>query len=456
MTQPGWYDDPERPDAQRYWDGQQWTSRRRRTAGATRPQPAVPPTQQLQPTKSTKAASGRLRPMLILGAVVLATVTAALVTGRVLLGTFLPGLLVLAAIVLAGVILAIRSPRRSRGGKAAFIAAVAVITALTVPLSMQVVYPTYHYFFPSAGTQAAGTQAGGSSAGPSGAGQSPGQSSAAPHIPAGILMVNTSDWTFGVVDPDSGSYTEVTKFKVSDPVLVPNVAASPDLTKFAVLGSEGAGWIDTNGTFTSVTPDATPTGPTNFSIGFDRAGNFFYGQEVGHTGQVNDEILDIYRTPAGSTSRAQKVQSAVTLQDVKAGWLDYDGTIHFGCKPRQVDTSLPVSWMGPDAITVLYGNGVEKAPVRGRDEKGCLTLGQQTKLTPEDTFGDFEDAVAKHDGSKIAFLAYMSAPSMHSLGDQTPSQPVGATSIFITDGNGQPTRLNTPNLSNYSQFVRWD
>lgn len=45
-AQPGWYDDPENPDAQRYWDGQNWTPhRQRKNTASTQPEaaPAAPP-----------------------------------------------------------------------------------------------------------------------------------------------------------------------------------------------------------------------------------------------------------------------------------------------------------------------------------------------------------------------------------------------------------------------------
>jgi hypothetical protein len=477
MTQAGWYDDPENPDAQRYWDGQQWTPHRQRKAIATSPQSPVtptpsahlpPPTQQLQAPGASERQSGRLKTGLIVSGLALVVVTAALVTGRVMLGTFLPGLLLIAAIALVSVTFAIRSQRRSRTGKAVFITAVALITALAVPLSMRIAYPTYHHLFPSEAAQAGGAPrrapGGGAPSGAPGRSSAPDQPPGAPHIPPGILMVNVDQWTFGVVDPDSGVYSEVTKFNVSNPetshtpdtVLVPNVAASPDLTKLAVSNSGAAGWIDTSGKFTNATPMADYSGPTIFSIGFDSAGNFYYGKEVGRTSSVNGEILDIYKVPAGSTSDAQKVQSAVTLQDMKAAWLDYDGSIHFGCEPRQSVPTVPLSWLGSNAITVLYATGVNKAPVSGRDEKGCLVLGKETPLTPDDTFGEFGDAVAKRDGSKIAFSASMSAPFLDGLGNKPPAQPLGSSGIFITDGSSQPTKLNTPNLPTGFHFLKWD
>jgi hypothetical protein len=478
MTTPpaGWRDDPEDPNAQRYWDGQQWTPQRQRKPIAASPQPPVtptppphlsPPTQQPQAPSATKRPSGRLKTWLIVSGLALLVVTAALVTGRVMLGTFLPGLLLIAAIALISAIIAIRS-HRSRTRKAVFITAVALVTALAVPLSMRIVYPTYHYFFPTGAAEAGGVF-GGSSAphippGSSAPQIPPGIS--APHIPPGILMVDDDKWTYGVIDPSSGNYSEVTKFNVSNPetshtpdtVFVPNLAASPDLTKLAVTTSGAVGWIDTSGHFTNVTPIANYSGPSVYSIGFDSAGNFYYGQEVDHSSPIiGNEKEDIYKVAAGSTSDAQKVQSGVTLQDMKAAWLDYDGSIHFGCEPRQFDPSVPLSWVGPDAILVLYAGGINKAPVTARDEKGCLVLGKESTLPPkDDTYGEFEDAVAKRDGSKIAFRAYMSKPFIDQMGNVPPAQPIGSHGIFITDGSSQPTQLNAPNLPSGFRFLKWE
>lgn len=56
---PGWYDDPENPDAQRYWDGLDWTPRRQRKntpPTGPRPSPAAPPPPpQMSPSPATPA-----------------------------------------------------------------------------------------------------------------------------------------------------------------------------------------------------------------------------------------------------------------------------------------------------------------------------------------------------------------------------------------------------------------
>lgn len=49
-SQPGWYDDPQDSNAQRYWDGQDWTPHRQRKPGSKPSRSAMPaPAQQLPP-----------------------------------------------------------------------------------------------------------------------------------------------------------------------------------------------------------------------------------------------------------------------------------------------------------------------------------------------------------------------------------------------------------------------
>lgn len=53
-NQPGWYDDPQDANAQRYWDGQQWTPRRQRKP---KPRPAAAPTVSAPAPRSPSDAS---------------------------------------------------------------------------------------------------------------------------------------------------------------------------------------------------------------------------------------------------------------------------------------------------------------------------------------------------------------------------------------------------------------
>ncbi|WP_422225433.1 DUF2510 domain-containing protein, partial [Mycobacterium sp.] len=42
-NQPGWYDDPHDSNAQRYWDGQDWTPHRQRKPASPTARPSVTP-----------------------------------------------------------------------------------------------------------------------------------------------------------------------------------------------------------------------------------------------------------------------------------------------------------------------------------------------------------------------------------------------------------------------------
>lgn len=51
-NQPGWYDDPQDSNAQRYWDGQDWTPHRQRkpnVRAARPPEQQAPPPSNLPP-----------------------------------------------------------------------------------------------------------------------------------------------------------------------------------------------------------------------------------------------------------------------------------------------------------------------------------------------------------------------------------------------------------------------
>src|ERR1700722_17728802 len=165
---PGWYDDPQDANAQRYWDGQDWTPQRQRKPVArqaqvpvtpTPPQPPPPPNlpppppTQAQPAAAPRVKSGASKVGFTLAGLALVVVIAALVTGRVLLGTFLPGLLLVAVIAIIAATLVIRSGQ-SGARKAMLVSATVLVVALAVPASLKVVYPVYHHFFNDGTSQA--------------------------------------------------------------------------------------------------------------------------------------------------------------------------------------------------------------------------------------------------------------------------------------------------------------
>jgi Mycobacterium 19 kDa lipoprotein antigen/Protein of unknown function (DUF2510) len=211
---PGWYDDPQDENAQRYWDGQDWTPHRHRKPLSPQtqapvtpplpppsnvPPPQLPPSTVATPTRApdtTKGLSGRSKVGLVVAGLALLLVIAALVTGRVLLGTFLPGLLLVAVIAIVAVTVAVRSgqpvPR-----KAMIVTATVLVVAVAVPASLKVVYPVYHHFFGDGTNQAspsAHSSSSHSAAGPSSA------RTGSTHADAGQLKV-----TLNGVDPSHGS-----------------------------------------------------------------------------------------------------------------------------------------------------------------------------------------------------------------------------------------------------------
>jgi hypothetical protein len=161
-TQPGWYDEPENANAQRYWDGQQWTPHRQRKPASAASQPPVPaavaPSSPLPsapppgtftsppPSGTPERPSPSAKGVPILAGLGLLLAIAALVVGRVLLGNFLPGLLLVAVVAVIGITVAVRSGR-SVARKAVAVGAMVVVVAVAVPASLKVVYPVYHHFF---------------------------------------------------------------------------------------------------------------------------------------------------------------------------------------------------------------------------------------------------------------------------------------------------------------------
>jgi hypothetical protein len=176
---PGWYDDPQDANAQRYWDGQDWTPHRQRKPVARQAQVPVkatppplpppppanvppppppsnlapPPPTQAQPPAALRVTSGASKVGFVVAGLVLLLVIAALVAGRVFLGSFLPGLLLVAAVAIIGATVAIRSGQ-SVARKVMTVTAIALVVAVAVPASLKVVYPAYHHFFNDGANQA--------------------------------------------------------------------------------------------------------------------------------------------------------------------------------------------------------------------------------------------------------------------------------------------------------------
>jgi Protein of unknown function (DUF2510) len=402
--QPGWYDDPDDSNAQRYWDGQKWTPHRQRKPHSPQAQAPVTPTAPAPPPpnlppppnqpvqKQPPAASRRRR-------------------------------------------------RRAPIALIALIAVLAVAGALA-----------YKFVLPRFSTSSSGSQTNGATSGPRTNAEAPqAPSGGAPQAPSGgapqvspggaksgILAV--SGRTYGFIDPNSGKYSVAVTFSVpadaaTQPSTFPALAASFDLTKFAVSkmvnGQLMAGWIDASGKFTAVTTSATPGAfgglpPSYTAIGFDKAGNYYYKKN-----SQGAMYTEVYKVPAGSTGNAQQVTTTPPGAVDRGAALNWDGSLLFGCE------NMTGNWLDANTMVMAIAPGTQiaKVPVASRYGGGCpnLPASGDVPLLPSTNTAMVHSPVASPDGTKVAFL-YDDPDRVHH--NFVTVYTVG------TDGKSQPTMVN--------------
>jgi hypothetical protein len=449
---PGWYDDPRDPNAQRWWDGQKWAPYRQRRpepgsappgVSAPVPAPAPPPAQQAQwppPSPGTPKAPNssalpppppqqpqQPQPAMPTGGgpskrsrkpIVIAVVVGAL-----------------AACAAAGVVVVhmLVSGNNSTIGSSTIAGSSA---------------PTGSPLAPNAGSPATNTAPGGTNSAPTAAAPSPTSSA---NVTSGILTVDTSknnQRTYGFIDPTSGQYSQVALFNIptnSQGIPYLSVAASPDLTKFAmselVEGQEVAGWIDTQGNFTNVTPPAASGAfsgvpPSYIAVGFDGAGSFYYREQS--QGSLHPQMFEL---AAGSTTNPQEITSTAAQEGTLNVYLNYDGSIHFGCNPI-------LSWLGPNTQVFVAGGStqIDKRQYTHTDVAGCFDQYQDTPLLPTSNAAQVADAVGKPDGTMVAF--------------KYDDRAVNGMDLYTVaaDGSAQPTKVNTnltPGQLAFKTLLRW-
>jgi Protein of unknown function (DUF2510) len=503
-TQPGWYDDPNNSNAQRYWDGQGWTPHRRRNPTA---QPASPPAQAQTPVTPTAppppappnlpppppradalppppaqgqppaAPRGKFRVSkvaLVLAGLALVLAIAAVVAGRVELGSFLPGIGLVAAIGIIAAFFTVRS-HQSVARKAMVVTAVVLVVAAAIPASLKVVYPMYDHFLGKKSAQASSAGAAGSGSGParsgpeapsSGSGaEAPSNGTAAEAPKSGILVMSGDSWDkadFGYIDPSTGKYSHAASFALKEPG-DDALELSPDLTRYATSKADTSaggsplsapvrvGWIDTSGKFTAVSP-APPAAtdfqqsrpPTYSSPVFDSVGNFYYWS-------TQDGTNHLYKVPAGSTSNPEEVTP--TPKFGGNAYRNFDGTLKFGCP------QLPGKWIGSDSrMLVMPVNNpssglstgkyaVVKLPLTTTAD-GCPWVEQinnpnQTKIVDLGIEFNVSQPVANPDGTKIAFFD---------------SGTPGGMYVATIGGDSKPTRIAAKDaLTQFGnmKLIRW-
>lgn len=518
--EPGWYDDPQDPNAQRYWDGTDWTPHRQRKPVAQKapaavtstpsppppppppppaagrpgppppppgnvppppppsnqpPPPPPPPPMQGPPPAAPRAKAGVSKTGLVLAGLALVLAIAVLVAGRVKFGTFLPGILVVAAIAIVGAVLSLRS-HQSVARKAIAITAIVLVVAVAIPASLKVVFPAYNHFFPQKSAQAA--RAGNGSGGPGseteagpGTGAGPGSRTGGPASgtagapKSGILVMSGDSWDkadFGYIDPTSGKYTHVSSFALKEPGDADALEISPDLTKYAIIKSEPdgnkplggaarAGWMDSSGKFTPVSPAPGPAAdfpaslpPTYETPVFDGAGNFYYWSRQNSTDHL-------YKLPAGATSNPQEVTP--TPKYSNSPLRNFDGTLNFGC------AAIPGKWLGADSrVTVTSNIGFPTSPTTPSSgwviakfplipmSDGCNTISHDNKDgTKIFDIGiqTVDQPVASPDGTKLAFYN---------------SNSPGGLYVLDLKGDGKPTKIADKSDLKFGnmKLIRWN
>jgi Protein of unknown function (DUF2510) len=505
---PGWYDDPNNSNAQRYWDGQGWTPHRRRNPTAqpapapTQAQTAVrpaappppappnlpppppraealpPPPAQEQPPAAPRGKFGVSKVALVLAGLALVLAIAALVAGRVELGNFLPGILLVATIAILGAFFTLRS-HQSGPRKAMVVTAIVLVVAAAIPASLKVVYPVYNHFAGQKSGQASQTGTASPGSGPeapssgSGAGgpsngsaaQAPSNGSAAAAPTSGILVMSGDSWDkadFGYIDPSTGKYGHASSFALKEPDDADAVEISPDLTKYAtskVDKSTGGsaynppsrvGWIDSSGKFTAVSPAAPPATDFQQSAPPTYVQPVFDGAGNFYYWSQEGQTHHLYKVPAGSTSNAQEVTPTPTWGP--STLRNFDGTLRWGCNP------ISGKWLGPDSRMLAM-------PVN--DPSSGLSTGKYAVFKiPLTTIADgcpWVDQINNKDQTKIVDLGIefqVGQPVANPDGTKIAffdSGTPGGMYVAGVGGDSKPTRigsrsdLNLPNM----KLIRW-
>ena len=278
-------------------------------------------------------------------------------------------------------------------------------------------------------------------------------------VTSGILafVSNGNKQIYSFIDLNSGKYSEAVTFTIPSAAAAqarpaPRVAASPDLTKFAVTsmvnGQSMAGWIDPSGQFTAVTTSTTPGAfggnpPSYSAIGFDGAGNYYYKKN-----SQGAMYTEVYKVPAGSTSNAQQVTLTPPSAADHGVAVNSDGSLLFGCE------TSGYSWLNANTVVmaVAPGTQIAKVPLAGRFPGGCPNLpgASGVPLLPASNTATVHDPVANSDGTKVAFFYDDPDRVKHNF-----------PTLYIvgTDGKSQPTMVNLSESDAkklaFATFLRW-
>jgi hypothetical protein len=257
----------------------------------------------------------------------------------------------------------------------------------------------------------------------------------------------------GFIDPTSGAYSRYSAFDVGSASSLPSNTLemgdmqgsdrhlAPDLDRYAatmqVNGTEHAGWIDKNGTFTDVNAGSGTPGPFGGSPApyvadvFDGAGNFFYG-EVGE-----DNNQQVYKVANGQTSGGTLFGQTISYSTTG---LTRTGTGEIVIAPRGCNTE---NYLNPSQYLIVAKTKHQIYKSNVADDPGLGSCGDGgdggTPLLPTNNTSYVDDPIANSDGSKIAFKR-------------------GSKELWVVDttGTGTPEKIGSSGLDlTFYRLIGW-
>lgn len=275
---------------------------------------------------------------------------------------------------------------------------------------------------------------------------------------SGVVMVSSGGGQCSVksLDPATGTVTDFATFVLPQSSQYPDIGRclttpfsfAPDFKRVAAKavqsGAPVAGWQDSEGTFTAISPQGEsgdfglPSYPG--SVGFDKLGNYYYEVEYGTITSDNNWHTDYFKVPKDSTGageligkRTQENKFDLGIALVPGGQLGLtpDGNAFSEC-------SLSVVVDGPkDPDRSMYLFGQDGRVFKSRE--WCVN-GQNAAAISPTANSAITDVLLSPDGSQGIFR--LSNGKIYSID---------------TTGSGQPKEINaatSADLSSYS-FYRW-
>lgn len=267
----------------------------------------------------------------------------------------------------------------------------------------------------------------------------------------GIVIARVGDNEIVLLDPDTGNYKRIG-------VLPPGTDAnsrkdlSPDFQKIAtrqrVNNMYHAGWLDTNGSFTDMTPElATDDFGSNRaakSLGFDQKNRFYWQIDEFSDSSSYPSNSKFYRVDADNPTGPHEEVTQAEAASRRNGYSSTraaDGSLNPPDCVRDAYSSL-----APDTYFSVISSGGNSSPSnRGRQivrtttavsAAGECVNDKETPLLPDTSQITVTQPVPSPDGSKVAFFATTGA-------------------LYIVDGFGKSRPVKVLDSLPDSAMLEW-